>query len=79
MSEDVINDQNKKDSKLFLDNIRIVLVEPQGPLNIGACCRAMNNFGLHNLSLVRPGCELGSDAIKMAMHSKLLCLQPLRC
>ena len=54
----------------LLDNIRIVLVEPQGPLNIGSTCRAMNNFGLHNLCLVRPGCELDTDAFKMAMHSQ---------
>jgi tRNA/rRNA methyltransferase len=53
----------------LLDNFRIILIEPQGPLNIGSVCRAMNNFGLHNLTLVRPGCELGNDAIKMAMHS----------
>lgn len=54
----------------LLDKFRVVLVEPQGPLNIGAVCRAMNNFGLHNLTLVRPGCNLQEeDAIKMAMHS----------
>ncbi|MDD3000494.1 MAG: RNA methyltransferase [Candidatus Riflebacteria bacterium] len=57
------------DSRSLLDNIRIVLVEPQGPLNVGSVCRAMNNFGLHNLSIVRPGCELDNDAVKMAMHS----------
>lgn len=60
----------KPETNPLLDNIRIVLVEPQGPLNIGSTCRAMNNFGLHNLCLVRPGCELDSDAIKMAMHSQ---------
>ena len=60
----------KPEANPLLDNIRIVLVEPQGPLNIGSTCRAMNNFGLHNLCLVRPGCELDSDAVKMAMHSQ---------
>ncbi len=29
----------------------------------------MKNFGLRDLTLVRPGCELNMDAIKMAMHS----------
>lgn len=52
-----------------LDLIRIVLVEPQGAMNVGSTCRAMKNFGLRHLTLVRPGCELNLDAIKMAMHA----------
>lgn len=54
----------------LLDNIRVVLVEPQGALNVGATCRAMKNFGLRHLFVVRPGCELNLDAIKMALHAK---------
>lgn len=54
----------------LLKNLRIVLVEPQGPLNVGSVCRAMKNFGLRKLSIVRPGCELGMEAIKMALHAK---------
>jgi len=53
----------------LLEKIRIVLVEPQGALNVGATCRAMKNFGLRDLTVVRPGCEMNIDAIKMAMHS----------
>ncbi|HEY4366748.1 MAG TPA: RNA methyltransferase [Steroidobacteraceae bacterium] len=34
--------------------IRIVLVEPAHPGNIGAAARAMKNMGLHELHLVRP-------------------------
>jgi TrmH family RNA methyltransferase len=37
-----------------LDNIRIVLVEPQVPGNVGATARAMKNCGLTRLVLVRP-------------------------
>lgn len=37
-----------------LENICVVLVEPQGPLNIGSVCRAMKNFGLRDLRLVNP-------------------------
>ena len=54
----------------ILDKVRVVLVEPQGPLNIGSACRAMKNFGLSKLILVRPGCKLGLQAVKMAMHAK---------
>jgi len=35
-------------------NIRIVLVEPSHPGNIGAAARAMKNMGLQQLVLVRP-------------------------
>jgi TrmH family RNA methyltransferase len=53
-----------------LGNIRIVLVEPQGPMNVGSVCRAMKNFALENLVLVRPGCELGLEAKKMALTAQ---------
>jgi len=36
------------------DNIRIVLVEPQVPGNVGAASRAMKNMGLTRLVLVKP-------------------------
>ena len=36
------------------ENISIILVEPQGPINIGSVCRAMMNFGFTNLRLVNP-------------------------
>ncbi|MBV9763845.1 MAG: TrmJ/YjtD family RNA methyltransferase [Acidobacteriaceae bacterium] len=34
--------------------LRIVLVSPRNPLNIGAAARAMSNFGLTDLRLVNP-------------------------
>ncbi len=37
-----------------LTRIRVVLVEPTHPGNIGAAARAMKTMGLHNLALVRP-------------------------
>ena len=36
------------------DNVRIVLVSPRNPLNIGAAARAMSNFGFMQLRLVNP-------------------------
>ena len=38
-----------------LDNISIVLVEPQGPRNVGSTARAMKNFGLYGLKIVGAG------------------------
>src|SRR5260370_577072 len=34
--------------------VRIVLVRPRNPNNIGACARAMANFGLSDLVVVDP-------------------------
>lgn len=52
-----------------LENVKIILVEPQGPLNIGSVARVMKNMGLRTLVLVKPQCEvLGEEARKMAVH-----------
>jgi len=37
-----------------LDLLRVVLVSPRNPLNIGAAARAMSNFGCTHLRLVNP-------------------------
>ena len=37
-----------------LDRVRVVLYEPQDPVNIAATVRAMANMGVHTLHLVRP-------------------------
>lgn len=42
------------DSPLNPDNLRVVLVSPRNPLNIGAAARAMSNFGFLHLRLVNP-------------------------
>ena len=36
------------------DRLRVVLVSPRNPLNIGAAARAMSNFGFLHLRLVNP-------------------------
>lgn len=54
-----------------LTQIRIVLVEPAGPLNVGSVARVMKNMGLHQLILVNPQCDyLGLEAQQMAVHAK---------
>ncbi len=51
---------------LRLENVGVVLVEPQIPENIGSTARAMSNMGLGRLSLVRPkNCDL-SRVLKTA-------------
>ncbi|MBV9082605.1 MAG: RNA methyltransferase [Acidobacteriaceae bacterium] len=41
-------------SSSSLDSLRVVLVSPRNPLNIGAAARAMSNFGFTRLRLVAP-------------------------
>ncbi|MEL6579650.1 MAG: RNA methyltransferase [Cyanobacteria bacterium J06621_12] len=54
----------------LLANIRIVLVEPAGALNVGSIARIMKNMGLTRLVLVNPQCDLESDeARQMAVHA----------
>ncbi len=47
-------------------NIRIVLVRPQHPGNIGATARAMKNMGLSQLTLVAPRAFPADDAVARA-------------
>jgi tRNA/rRNA methyltransferase len=52
-----------------LKNLRIILVEPAGSLNVGSIARIMKNMALDKLVLVNPHCEfLGDEARRMAVH-----------
>lgn len=52
-----------------LDDIRIVLVEPAGALNVGSIARVMKNMGVQQLVLVNPKCDPQSaEAKQMAVH-----------
>ena len=54
----------------LLANIRIVLVEPAGALNVGSIARIMKNMGLTQLVMVNPKCDRHSDeARQMAVHA----------
>jgi tRNA/rRNA methyltransferase len=54
-----------------LAGIRIIIVEPAGPLNLGSIARVMKNFGLSELILVNPQCDrTSSEALQMAVHAK---------
>ena len=55
---------------LGLDGVRVVLVEPAGPLNVGAIARVMKNMGLSQLVLVNPHCHIEDEAaVRMAVHA----------
>ena len=64
MSEEkMLEDQN------LFSGVRIVLVEPSHPGNIGASARAMKNMGLKELVLVKPFSFL---------HHKLMLVRVMR-
>lgn len=53
-----------------LAQVRIVLMEPAGALNVGAIARVMKNMGLSQLVVVNPHCEIrGDEARTMAVHA----------
>lgn len=53
-----------------LAQVRIILVEPAGPLNVGSIARSMKNMGLKDLVLVNPKCDrLCAEARQMAVHA----------
>ncbi len=49
--------------------IKIVLVEPAGPINVGSVARLCENFSVHELRLVSPKCDyLTQESKKMAVR-----------
>src|SRR5205807_915214 len=55
-----------------MDNLRVVLVAPRNPLNIGAAARAMSNFGFDSLRLVNPYSESFREARSAVGASQVL-------
>jgi len=53
-------------SRGVLAGVSVVLVETRNPMNIGAVARAMRNFGLERLVLVRPRVFPHPEATRMA-------------
>jgi len=52
-----------------LGNIRVVLVEPSHPANVGLAARALKTMGLGRLELVAPRTELDDTARSAAAHA----------
>ncbi|AFZ02589.1 RNA methyltransferase [Calothrix sp. PCC 6303] len=56
---------------MSLTEVKIILVESAGALNIGSTARVMKNFGFSQLILVNPQCDyLGQGAKMMAVHAQ---------
>ena len=49
-------------------NLKVVLVEPSGPLNVGSIARLCSNFNVEQLRIVSPKCNIYSlETKKMAL------------
>ena len=59
----------RRTTPLILFSVRVILVQPQEPGNVGSAARVMKNFGLSELYLVDPQCELTRDAYALATHA----------
>jgi len=55
-----------KDRLKLLDNVRVVLVSPKFPGNLGMSARSMKNCGVTDMRLVAPRAELNKEAYQLA-------------
>jgi tRNA/rRNA methyltransferase len=52
-------------------NLKLILVEPNGPLNVGSIARLCSNFEVDELRIVSPKCDIFSlEAKKMALKGQ---------
>ena len=52
-------------------NLKIILVEPNGPLNVGSVARLCSNFEVDELRIVSQKCDIFSfEAKKMALKGQ---------
>ena len=53
------------------NNIKVILVEPKGPLNVGSVARLCANFEVNQLRIVSPKCDIFScETRKMALKGQ---------
>jgi TrmH family RNA methyltransferase len=62
----------------FPDNVRIVLVAPEYPGNVGSAARAMFTMGLSQLLVVAPACDPRADEAYWLAHSAAEIVRDLR-
>ena len=57
--------------KKKFSNLKVILVEPNGPLNVGSVARLCSNFEVEELRIVSPSCDIFSlEAKKMALKGQ---------
>jgi tRNA/rRNA methyltransferase len=57
--------------KRNFSNLKVILVEPNGPLNVGSVARLCSNFEVEELRIVSPKCDIFSlESKKMALKGQ---------
>ena len=52
-------------------NLKVILIEPNGPINVGSIARLCANFEVNELRIVSPRCDIFSlEARKMALKGQ---------
>ena len=52
-------------------NLKVILVEPNGPINVGSIARLCSNFEVNELRIVNPKCDIFSlEAKKMSLKGQ---------
>ena len=52
--------------------LKIVLVEPAGPINVGSVARLCENFSVNELRLVSPKCDyLAQESLQLAEEKNM--------
>ena len=59
--------------------VRIVLLRPRNPENVGAAARALKNFGVSDWALVDPAPDATGAARRLAVHAEDLLESARRC
>lgn len=54
----------------MMDHLRVVLVRPKYSRNVGMVARAMSHYGVKNLILIEPRCEIDQEAREGAAHAQ---------
>ena len=55
----------------YFTNLKVVLIEPSGPINVGSIARLCANFEVNELRIVSPQCDIFSiESKKMALKGK---------
>ncbi len=53
-------------------NLKVILVEPNGPINVGSIARLCSNFDVNELRIVSPKCDIFSlESKKMALKGQI--------
>ncbi len=61
----------------MMERLRVVLVRPKYPRNIGMVARAMSHYDLKHLILIEPRCELDEEAREGAAHAQSILSQTI--